>query len=90
MWALTGFFAFAAVTGIAAKRAYERRVPPMAVEDDLRDAVASPTAMPTLAGLSGKPVATAWFRTPEQRRAEMDAALMSSRRRRAARRASAQ
>ncbi|MDE2510365.1 MAG: hypothetical protein KGL74_04525, partial [Elusimicrobia bacterium] len=70
-----------------AARAPERA---FSVETDLRDAVAAPMT-PATAGLAGRPVPTSWFKTPEQRRKDVDAALMSSVRRRAlARRVSVQ
>lgn len=89
-WALAGAVVFAVAVGFASKRARTRREPAAAAGEDLRDAVASPIR-PATAGLAGKPVPTSWFKTPEQVRAEMDSALLSSRRRRAlARRVSVQ
>ena len=87
VWALAGAFVFALAAGVASKRAQTRRAAEIAAVagpagEDLRDAVASPMR-PATAGLAGKPVPTTWFKTPEQHRAEMDSALLSSRRRRA-------
>lgn len=84
---LAGAVVLALTAGAASKRLLEKReasvaAVPLAAEQDLRDAVASP-AMPSTAGLGGKPVPTSWFKTPAQQRGEIDAALMSSRRRRA-------
>lgn len=82
IWTLTGVFALALTAGIASKQAVSRRASRLVVEDDLRDAVASPTP-PATAGLAGKPVPTSWFKTPAQHKSEVDSALLSSRRRRA-------
>lgn len=86
IWALAGVVGFALAAGVAAKRTQTRReaeVPAAApAAEELRDAVASPIR-PATAGLAGRPVPTSWFKTPEQHRAEMDSALLSSRRRRA-------
>ncbi len=92
-WTLAGTCALALAAGVVSNRLLARRVAAagtFAAEPDLRDAAASPMA-PATAGLAGKPVPTVWFKTPEARRAEMDSALLSSRRRRAlARRVSVQ
>jgi hypothetical protein len=92
IWSLAGVVALALTAGVASNRALARReasAPAPAATEELRDAVASP--MPATAGLAGRPVPTSWFKTPEQGRAEMDSALLSSRRRRAlARRVSVQ
>lgn len=87
IWALAGAFAFALAAGAASKRTQARREAAIAAApgpagEDLRDAVASPMR-PAVAALAGKPVPTTWFKTPEQHRAEMDSALLSSRHRRA-------
>ena len=79
MWTIVGLFALAMTAGIYSNYALARRA---LVNEDLRDAVASPV-LPATAGLAGRPVPTSWFKTPAQRRVEMDSALLSSRRRRA-------
>ena len=79
IWTLTGVVALALTAGIAANRALAVRETRMPVEENLRDAAASPTT----AGLAGKPTPTCWFKTPAQRLGEIDSALLSSRRRRA-------
>ena len=81
-WTLAGVFALALTAGIASKRAVSHRAARVAVDEDLRDAVASPTP-PATAGLAGRPVPTTWFKTPAQHKVEVDSALLSSRRRRA-------
>lgn len=94
LWTLAAAFVFAAAVGVASKRVLARRdarVPAFAVRADevLKDAVASP--LPATVSVAGKPVPTSWFKTPSQRRAEIDSALLSGRRRRAlARRVSVQ
>ena len=80
IWSFAGVFALALTAGVAANRWTSKRQPAFSAEADLHDAVASP---PATAGLAGKPVPTTWFKTPEQRKSEIDTALMSSRRRRA-------
>jgi hypothetical protein len=80
IWTLTGVVALALTAGVASNRALARRSVRIAVEVDLRDAVGAP---PATAGLAGKPVPTTWFKTPAERKSEIDSALMSSRRRRA-------
>ena len=82
IWTLAGVFALALTAGVASKHALARRSARLSVDEDLRDAVASPVP-PATAGLGGKPVPTTWFKTPEQHRVEVDSALLSSRRRRA-------
>jgi hypothetical protein len=84
IWTLAGVVALALTAGIAANQAVARRVPPtaIAVEDGLRDAIASPLP-PATAGLAGRPVPTSWFKTPAQQHSEIDAALFASRNRRA-------
>lgn len=82
MWTLAGVFALALTAGIASKRASSRHAARVTVDEDLRDAVASPTP-PATAGLAGKPVPTTWFKSPAQHKNEIDSALLSSRRRRA-------
>ena len=83
IWALAGAFALALTVGAASHQAFSRRAAgASAAGEGLRDAVASPLTPATL-GLAGKPVPTSWFKTPEQRRDEMDSALLASRRRRA-------
>ncbi|MFI5345443.1 MAG: hypothetical protein ACHQ51_03625 [Elusimicrobiota bacterium] len=94
IWTLTGVVALTLAAGAVSKRNMTRRegrVPAaaFAAESGLRDAVASPMT-PATAGLAGKPVPTSWFKTPEQHHADIDAALMSSRRRRLARRVAVQ
>jgi len=80
IWTFAGIFALALTVGVASNRAVLRhRVSPPS-DEELRDAVASP---PATAGLAGRPVPTTWFRSPEQRKSEIDTALLSSRRRRA-------
>ena len=86
IWTLAGVFALALTAGGASNRAHARQAARTAVDEDLRDAVASPTT-PATAGLAGRPVPTSWFKTPEQYRVEIDLALLSSRRRRALARA---
>jgi hypothetical protein len=84
-WTLIGTCALALAAGVVSKRMLARRsaaVGTITMETGLRDAVASPMA-PATAGLAGKPVPTAWFKTSEQRSVEMNSALLSSRRRRA-------
>jgi hypothetical protein len=77
--------ALAVTSGVAADRALSRRQARETVEtvttEDLRDAVASPTA-PATAGLAGRPVPTTWFMSPAQHRIQVDTALFASRRRR--------
>jgi hypothetical protein len=80
IWTLTGVVALALTGGVMTNRMLARRSARVSVDEDLRDAVASP---PATAGLAGRPVPTTWFKTPTQRQAEMDSALLSSRRRRA-------
>lgn len=80
IWTLAGVVVLALTAGVASNRALARRSARVAVDEDLRDAVASP---PATAGLAGKPVPTTWFKTPDQRKSEIDTALLSSRRRRA-------
>ena len=83
-WTLAGVLALAVTAGVASNRALARRAERLSVAgENLRDAVASPRT-PATAGLAGKPVPTAWFKTPEQGRAEMDSALLASRRSRRA------
>ena len=82
IWTLAGVFALALTAGVASKQMVSRRSARIAVDENLRDAVASPTP-PATAGLAGKPVPTTWFKTPAQHKVEVDSALMSSRRRRA-------
>ena len=87
IWTLAGVVVVALTAGVASKLTLagrEARIPAawFVVETDLRDAVASPL-MPATAGLAGKPVPTSWFKTPQQHHADIDSALMSSRRRRA-------
>ena len=94
IWTLVGVVSFAVAAGAASKLTLARRearIPAasFAAETDLRDAVASPMT-PATAGLAGKPVPTSWFKTPEQRHKDIDAALMSSRRRSLARRVAVQ
>ena len=75
---MAGTFALALTAGIAANRGSSRRAARLSVAgEDLRDAVAAP---PATGGLAGKPVPTSWFKTPEQQHAEMDSALLGSRR----------
>jgi len=83
MWTLAGVFALALTAGVAANGAHARVAARASVDPDLRDAVASPLP-PATVGLAGRPVPTAWFKTPAQQRGEVDAALFASRRRRAA------
>lgn len=80
IWTLAGVVALALTAGVFSTRMRARRCARVAVDPDMRDAVASP---PATAGLAGRPVPTSWFKTPAESRAEMDAALLSSRRRRA-------
>ena len=80
IWTFAGVFALALTAGVMADHALSRRQARISVEANLRDAVASP---PATAGLAGKPVPTSWFKSPEQRKSEIDSALLSSRRRRA-------
>jgi hypothetical protein len=85
LWTLLSVCVLALTAGAASQFVLRHRetsatVAPAA--EELRDAVASP--MPPTAGLAGRPVPTKWFKTPEQKRAEMYAALLSSRRRRPA------
>lgn len=86
-WTAAGVLALALTVGAVSSRglhARAGRAPDIAAADEgLRDAVASPSSAPATAGLAGKPVPTSWFKTPEQHHAEMDSALLSSRRRRA-------
>lgn len=82
VWTLLGVCALAVTAGIASHQTLARRRARAVAFDDMRDAVAEPAA-PTIARLGGKPVPTTWFKTPDAHRAEMDSALMSSRRRRA-------
>ncbi len=82
VWTLLGVCALAVTAGIASHATRARRQESAAPSEELRDAVASPAA-PTVARLGGKPVPTTWFKTPDAHRAEMDSALLSSRRRRA-------
>jgi len=82
VWSLVGVVALAVTAGIASRRQLARReaaVAAPAAGEDLRDAVAAPA----LARAAGRPAPSPWFKTPELRRVEMDAALLSSRRRRA-------
>jgi hypothetical protein len=81
IWTITGLFAFALTAGAFSNRALARRAARASLEDDLRDAAASPVP-PATAGLAGRPVPTSWFKASAQRRIEMDSALLSSRRRR--------
>jgi hypothetical protein len=81
-WTLAGVIALALTAGVAANQALARRPAPLAVEDGLRDAVASPTP-PATVGLAGRPVPTTWFKNPAQQHSEIDAALLASRNRRA-------
>lgn len=78
--------ALAVMAGIAARYQLARRDAAVAAiapaGEDLRDAVASPVS-PLIARAGGKSVPVSWFKTPESRRAEMDSALLASRRRRA-------
>lgn len=90
MWTWAGLAALVATIGVAAEKVREDRaalsVPALTAGETLRDAVASPApanAAPPTAGLAGKPVPTMSFRTPERRHAEIDDALLASRRRRA-------
>ena len=79
---MAGVFALALTAGVASNRAVARRAsrgPASAAGEDLRDAVASPTPPATL-GLAGRPVPTTWFKSPAQRRAEIDSALLGPRR----------
>jgi hypothetical protein len=83
---LAGALVLALTAGIESRLSFEKRAAharaaSFAAGEDLRDAVAE-AAPPATAGLAGKPVPTSWFKTPEQRRAEMDSALLGSRRRR--------
>lgn len=80
IWTLAGVFALALTVGVMTDRALSHRQARISVDEDLHDAVAAP---PATAGLAGKPVPTSWFKSPEQRKSEIDTALMSSRRRRA-------
>jgi hypothetical protein len=80
IWSLAGVFALALTVGVFSSRSTARRSARVEAEADLHDAVAAP---PATAGLAGRPVPTTWFKTPEQRKSEIDTALMSSRRRRA-------
>lgn len=89
-WALAGTAALIATLVVGAKQIQARRAAQAAAVEDLRDAVAQPTPAPVAAArVAGKTVPSVWFKSPEKRRAEIDDALMSSRRRRAGR-ASAQ
>jgi hypothetical protein len=80
IWTLTGVVALALTGGVMSNRMLARRSARVSADEDLRDAVASP---PATAGLAGRPVPTTWFKTPAERKSEMDSALLSSRRRRA-------
>lgn len=80
IWTLAGVFALALTAGVMTDRALSRRQARISAEEDLHDAVAAP---PATAGLAGRPVPTSWFKSPEERKSEIDMALMSSRRRRA-------
>lgn len=83
LWALAGAFALALTAGVVARRrAMKDTTPVLSAGEELRDAVASPMP-PATAALAGRPVPTSWFKTPDQHRAEMETALLSSRRRRA-------
>ena len=83
IWSLVGTVMLALTIGAASKRARRDAGTSAAFApgEELRDAAASPPT-PATAGLGGKPVPTSWFQAPEKRRVEMDAALLSSRRRR--------
>jgi hypothetical protein len=92
LWTVAGACALALGVGMTAKRtapAAAAAASSPAISEDLHDAVAAPVAPPT-AALAGRPVPTSWFKAPSQRKAEMDSALMSSRRRRLARRVAVQ
>jgi hypothetical protein len=82
VWSLLGVCALAVTAGIASHQTLARRRARVVVADEMRDAVAEPST-PSIARLGGKPVPTTWFKTPDSHRAEMDSALLSSRRRRA-------
>jgi hypothetical protein len=82
VWTLAGVIALALTAGLAANQAGVRRSAPIAVEEGLRDAVASPMRPATI-GFAGRPVPTSWFKTAAQQHSEIDAALFASRNRRA-------
>lgn len=94
LWTVAGTLAVAFVAKTASRPSPERRAEMAAeaafkAEADLRDAVGSPV-VPATAALAGRPVPTAWFKTPDQRKVEMNSALLSSRRKRLARRVAVQ
>lgn len=82
-WTLVAVTALALGAGVASTALSARRAPRIAVETDLRDAVAAPVTAPPIAALAGRPVPTVWFKAPSSRAAELDARLLSSRRARA-------
>jgi hypothetical protein len=94
IWTLLAAVAFAAAVGVASKKTLARRDARVAAatagaDEGLKDAVAAP--LPATVSVAGKPMPTSWFKTPGERRAEMDSALLAGRRRRAlARRVSVQ
>lgn len=91
-WTLFAVCVLAGTAGLASRGLAARRGAPAAPPaEELRDAVASP-ATPAVARLGGKPVPTTWFKTPDAKHADLDSALLASRRRRAlaARRLAAQ
>lgn len=82
LWTLVAAFAVAAAAGVASKRNLakrEARAPSFAAADEgLKDAVAAP--LPATVSVAGRPVPTSYFKTPSQRRAEIDSALLARRR----------
>jgi hypothetical protein len=80
LWTVLGACALVLAVGNFAKRPATAAA--VSAGENLRDAVAAPVAPPTIA-VAGRPVPTTWFKAPSQRKAEMDSALMSSRKRRA-------
>ena len=82
---MISFAALAATVGVFVQRGALGRTPgaaALAVDEDVRDAVAEPAPSAALIAL-GKPVPVSWFRTPAGRHAEIERVLLSSRRRRA-------
>ncbi len=65
---------------LLAKRGEGALVPIVSPDEDLRDAVASPSM--SIARVGGKSVPAAWLKNPQQHRADMTGALWASRRRR--------
>lgn len=86
-WTLVAVMAMAVSAGyLSVRRLESRMAAPLAAEEVLRDAVASPPVAAG-AGMPGRSAASLWFKAPSGAQADADQALMSSRRRRASARA---